>query len=307
VNWTLTYYSITSIGSGLYQIELNTSWCNIQEYHLEVNTSRLYHSNKTIKIIVQINLVETVLVYDPIASIPFGQNATINLKYTDLAGNPIPSASNGSDLLTVNYTHWVSYNDSLTYPFSIVVESLGLNQSDLLNITATKPKYKPQSVLVFLTYRPIFTSFTNLNATIISLPVGESTSILVIYNDTEFNQGIPGANLTFYGYDNLSFADLGDGNYSIIINATDVVDAYSILVTIAKFGYVDNNIQIVIQVKDWVDFTSFNFPSHVETEPVGSSAYFSVLLEDDFSETFFDNITVIYSWAFGTGNLTFNG
>ncbi len=306
-NWTLTYYSITSIGSGLYQIDLNTSWCNIQEYLLEVNTSRLYHSNKTIKIIIQINLVETVLVYDSVAAIPYGQNATINLKYTDLAGNPIASASNGSDLLTVNYTHWVSYNDSLPYPFSIVVQSLGLNQSDLLNITAVKSKYKPQSVLIFLTYRPIFTTFTNLNDTIISLPIGESSSILVVYNDTDFNQGIPGANLTFYGYNNLSFADLGGGIYRITINATDVVDAYSILVTIAQFGYVENNIQFVVQVKDWADFAIITIPSYVETEPVGSAAYFSLVLEDDFSGTFFDDITVIYSWAFGTGNLTFNG
>ncbi|NVM55502.1 MAG: hypothetical protein HWN66_17475, partial [Candidatus Helarchaeota archaeon] len=305
-NWTLTYYTISEIGNGLYQLELNTSWCAIQEYTLEINASRLYHSNQTIKITVQINSVETVLVYESVASIPYGQNATINLKYTDLAGNPIPSASNGSDLITVNFTHWVSYNDSLEYPFSIVVESLGLNQSDLLNITASKPNYKSQSVLVFLTYRPKFTSLTNLNETIISLPVDESTYILVFFNDTDFNQGIAGANLTFYGYNNLSSTDLGLGYYRIDINATNVVDAYSILVTIQKFAYLDNNIQFVIQIKEWVDFTTATFSSMVQTAPIDSSATFSVLLEDDFTETYFENINVFYSWDFGTGNLTDN-
>ena len=307
VNWTLGYFSISSSGSGLYQIECNTSWCDIREYVIEINASRLYHSNRTIRIVVQINVVETVLIYQSIESIPYGQNATIYLKYTDLTGNPIPSESDGSDILTINNTHWVSYNASNEYSLSIVVASTGLNQSDLLNITASKSKYKPQSILVFLTYRPIFTSFTNLNNTIISLPVEESTFILVIYNDTDFNQGISGANLTFYGYNNISFTDLGSGNYRININGTSIADAYSILVTIKKFGYVENSIQFVVQVKEWTDFTTYTFSSPVETRPVGSSATFSVLLEDDFTGTTFENISVFYVWEFGTGNLTYIG
>ncbi|MHA1265283.1 MAG: hypothetical protein ACTSRS_08635 [Candidatus Helarchaeota archaeon] len=306
-NWTLGYYSIIPKGNGQYDIIINTTWCEIQEYLLEINASKGYHLNKTIQIIVQVNLVETILAYQPIESVPYGQNVTIYLKYTDLAGTIISSNLNGTDILTINYTYWVSYNSSNIYPYSVKIATLGLNQTDLLNITASKPKYKPQSILIFLTYRLIFTSVTNLNSTLIVLPEGESAVILVYFNDTDFSQGISGANLTFYGYENLSFYDLGGGYYQITFNATNVIDAYSILVTFRKFGYVTNNIQFIVQIKSWIEFTTPTFSTLVASEPVGSQAQFSVLLKNEFEGTPFENATVIYSWIFGTGILINNG
>ena len=50
VNWTVTYFTISPIGGGIYEIELNSSWCDIAEYVLEITASKPLHQNKTLRI-----------------------------------------------------------------------------------------------------------------------------------------------------------------------------------------------------------------------------------------------------------------
>ncbi|MFX1294183.1 MAG: hypothetical protein ACFFD2_04915 [Promethearchaeota archaeon] len=308
-NWTNIYYTLSKLANGIYQIELNTSWCNIQEYIIEINASKIYHYNKSIRITIQINVIETKLSYQPITTVPYGQNATIHLKYTDLAGNPVIPELDGSDILSVNKTYWVSYNPLNEYAYTLKIATVGLQLTDLLNITAFKSNFKIQTVFIVLTYRPIFTSLTNLNESLITLPVEESIFIMLIYNDTENDVGIENASLSFYGYDNISFSEIGYGYYQVMINAENMTESYTILATINQTGFLDKSVQFIIQIKEWSEFTNISFSSDVETTPVGGLAYFSVLLIDEFSSTYFNDsdIDVEYTWKFRSGNLTYNG
>ncbi|MHA1359434.1 MAG: hypothetical protein ACTSRC_15070 [Candidatus Helarchaeota archaeon] len=308
-NWTSNYYFISEIAAGIYSIELNTTWCIISEYTLIINASKLYHSNRTIQITVQIALVETKLTYGSISTVPYSQNVTINLKYTDLANNPILSESDGSDIISVNVTHWLYYNPLNEYAYSLIISTAGLQLTDLLNITASKINYKSQTVLIILNYRPIFTSLTSLNESLVALPVEESTFILVVYNDTENNVGIENGSLAFYGYTDISSEEMGNGIYKITIEAGNTSDSYTILVTINNTGYLDKSIQFIVQTKEWTEFTSVTLSTDVQTEPVGTNAYFSLRLKNDFTGLYFNEsaINVEYSWAFGTGQLVYNG
>ncbi len=309
VNWTSNFYTITEIGAGLYQIELNTSWCNIGEHYLQINSSKIYHYNKSIQITVQINLVETKLSYQSITTVPYGQNVTIQLKYTDFGGSPIESAGDGSDIISINATHTISYNASSQYPYSLTIDTAGLQVTDLLNITASKINFKIQTVFIILTYRPIFTSLSNLNQSLVALPIKESTSIFIFYNDTEYNLGIENANITFYGYNNLTYIEIGNGNYQIVINAGNLTQSYNILITLNRAGYLEKSIQFIVQVRALSEFVEVNIPSDVETEPVGGTAYYSFVIDNEYTGGYFDDtdISVIYNWKYGTGALTYNG
>jgi len=61
INWSLSDYTIRNLGTGLYQIELNSSIIP-REYVVEINASSLYHANKSLQITVQVNAVETELI-----------------------------------------------------------------------------------------------------------------------------------------------------------------------------------------------------------------------------------------------------
>ncbi len=307
INWTLGYYSINEGGNGFYQITLNTSWCDIREYLLIINASKIYHNNKSLQILIQINIVETKLIYKSIETIAYGQNASISLKYIEFAGAPISPDGSASDIFFVNATHWVFYNPLEEYPYTILISTVGLQESDIINITATKNYYKSQSIYIFLSYRPILTSLVNLNETLITMPINERASILLYYNDTEYNVGVENADITFYGYENISFVNLGSGYYKIEIYAGTQAESHTILVTINKTGYLGNSIQFILQIKEWFQFTSATFSSEVITRSVGELASFSVILKNEFSGTYFENVTVTYTWDSIKGNLTYIG
>ena len=102
MNWTAPYYTISEIGGGIYEIELNTSCCLTQEYLLEINVSKLFYQNKTLRITVEIDATETELISDDYPRVigEWGKNITIEINYRTLSGlQGIPEGT-----ISVNWT-----------------------------------------------------------------------------------------------------------------------------------------------------------------------------------------------------------
>jgi hypothetical protein len=304
LNWTGGYYSIGSIGIGLYRLELNTSWTNIQQYLLEINVSKQYHVTKTLRIKIAINPVETILSYKPINTIPYGENGTIYLKFVNLEGIPIPEG-----MISVNATYTMEYNSLDPYPYKLTIVTASLTEASLINITASKLNHRTQTIMIALSYRSIFTSLTTLNQTLITLPIEESIVLFIEYNNSERIIGIEGANITFYGYGLIASQDLGVGRYQINITATTALDAYTILITAKRTGYMERSIQFVVQVRRWLDFSSVTASADLFEKQIEDSAYFSVILQNEFTSTFFEpeDLILFYTWGPETGNLSYNG
>jgi hypothetical protein len=172
----------------------------------------------------------------------------------------------------------------------------------------TKLNYRTQTIIIALSYRSIFTSLTSLNQTLITLPVEESALIYIAYNNSERTIGIENANITFYGYSNIFSVDLGAGCYRIKITATTALDAYTILITARKAGYMEKSLQFVVQVRRWLEFSSVNISSNLFEKQVGDTGYFSIVLKNEYTGEFFtpDDILLSYFWGTETGSLNYN-
>ncbi|NHI93995.1 MAG: hypothetical protein EAX96_16015 [Candidatus Lokiarchaeota archaeon] len=300
-------YTMYDLTSGHYQLELNTSTVSINEHKVNVSFQKpnLYPQNLTIK--VNIHEKETKLIQDTISAVPHGDNVTIIVRYSTLDNTPIEPDENPENIISLNSSlmYNVVYDNGGDQKYHITLNTSNLNKYDVINITAQKNKYYAQSLLSLIPYREIFLEIVPLNSTFIELPNNVTYTNLTLYlNDTEHNRPINSANFTFIGFSEINATFIGNGIYRITLNSGNVVmQPYNILIIATPENYLQDSLQIILQVKNWSNFYTISSDNEtVQTITQGAS----ITLNYRFYNKFYgknETNSVYYSWIFGSGTL----
>ncbi|MHA1143724.1 MAG: hypothetical protein ACTSRW_03235 [Candidatus Helarchaeota archaeon] len=309
LNWSTGILNLTDQGTGEYDIVLDTTeltFQNDKNYTLEINSTSQYYSNCSLNLII-IFRFETILTHDPINSVPYGGNATILLNYETLVGDPIPDATIDVNASIIGA---VTFNESNNNKYKLIVNTTGLSSTDLLNITASRFRFDTQQILVPVPLRDTFTELKacSQNTTIIEIPYGENDADLyIVFNDTEFDQLLSNATISFLGYSQVNYVDISNGMYRINFTASSQTKSYNVLITASKEHYLDSSLQVILRTLPWTDFIDTSISDgNVQVGIVGETVEFTFDFFDRYHGTSLgvDNLAT-YEWIHGSGSLQY--
>ncbi|MFW9900561.1 MAG: hypothetical protein ACFFDY_04665 [Candidatus Thorarchaeota archaeon] len=258
-----------------YTIIIDANELNVGTYNFKVVAHKINFELSTINPILNIIPTETQDLQlflngedkslDPLITVPLDGLINITVKYTTLLGAPIT----GATIILIGDGLLEPLNESIKYhQYSVILNSsiklsFGIN---LLKIEANKLNFEDRIIYPRITVRKIISLITGVNKTnSISIYPGEDVNIQVYINNTDFNEIIKGAFVTYTwegGVEGL-FQDLdNDGIYEA--NLTDI-PAGSHTLTINAIG------------SDKYNFISLEFVI-VASKPGAASPLFLILL-----------------------------
>lgn len=212
-----------------YSIIINTNELNIGDINFNIIAHKINYETGIISPIVTILKIRTKNLQlffnnqnktsDPVIEIPINKMLNITVKYTDDINNHISGATlllTGEGILE-NFIE----NISLKY-YSLIVNTsikfiFGANQ---ITIHASKEKYQEMSIDTKITVREINTEIKSTSGSNrININPGESALIRIYINDTDFNEIIKDAIVTYSSSlgDGVLLDSDNDGIYEVII------------------------------------------------------------------------------------------
>ncbi len=226
-----------------YSIIINANELYIGDFHFDIVAHKINYETRKISPILTVTKIQTenLLLFlngedktlDPVFDIAIDKLLNITIKYNDYTGAHISGATvflTGENLIE-------SLNESSSFEqYSIIVNttlkfSYGIN---LLTIKATESNYQEKTINPRINVRKIHTIITPVSGSNrIDIRPGESTTIKIYINNTDFDRNIKGVLVTyswalgdgiFEGSDNegiyeVIIEDIPVGTHSLIINA----------------------------------------------------------------------------------------
>ncbi|MHA1251294.1 MAG: hypothetical protein ACTSRP_14995 [Candidatus Helarchaeota archaeon] len=222
------YLKLSEISPGFYFIELNVSGANAGNNTITIYANSTLYINQKINITIEVIKETKISAAEyPIIQVPWNNNFTIHLNYTEL------KSGNG---ITATITHnWVgAYSIKMGNPgmYNLTFNSslYQVNQLHSLIINTEATGYEAQSILIKVeilergTYiHNIFMNSVNhTDDKEITLTSGENLTISVQYLDSATNNFIKNANVKLIGggIDKSFTQNIASNNYSIMINTT---------------------------------------------------------------------------------------
>ncbi len=207
-----SYVQITDLGSGEYQIDLNTSYFSqpsVYSLRIEASSDQFYYQFRSETKILTINPRATILTAEPIGSVPYDTSFSIVLHYQDL--ETLFPIGNGTGVMTsleiLNGTNWLftcSWRPSLQN-YLLTVETynqaleLGRVYHLWLNFSSEyiEPFYQWNDILV-----PFEISERDTSLDLISSPsqthYQDYANFTILFKDTLSSLGISGGTIYLY-------------------------------------------------------------------------------------------------------------
>ncbi|MHA1232923.1 MAG: hypothetical protein ACTSPQ_20040, partial [Candidatus Helarchaeota archaeon] len=253
-------FTIDEKGNGIYSIEINSSSTS-KVYNIIITLNKSGYEQKSVSIILSVNLKESTLQFvSGDSSVYLRDNLTILVFYTS------PSDSN------INYTgatiklsseidsnYWTEnvhfkYTDNLNGTYTITIytgDLMKVNNSGqaIVHIHANKTNVQ-NAVLSFTFYvNPIQANLTT-NKSTFSVNFFENVTFYVNYTTIVTSTPILNANISISGQENLSYTinEIGNGIYSIELNASSVGKVYNIIITAIADNYEQKSIDFILLV-----------------------------------------------------------
>ncbi len=193
-------FSLTPIGSGVYQFQLNTAGMPIGEYPIEITAKKPFVEPQSLVMYVDVREIYNTISYTSNElSIPLGESASFILTWTDFDhGTPI---QNSNYSITCNWTDFHESGDKNytvdelspgTYNITIYTQSDDpLTGTNLITVTFNIEKfnYQNHTFNIGVEIRKRNTLFV-LDDPIVQTPYGGTITVLVFYQDTDLRVGI---------------------------------------------------------------------------------------------------------------------
>ncbi|MHA1135707.1 MAG: hypothetical protein ACTSSE_04405 [Candidatus Thorarchaeota archaeon] len=241
--YSITFDTGTLSSNGGYDIDLSWTKAN---YDLLADTF-------TINVIYDTDLLSSDAPGIDVAS---GNSAALNLYFEDMLAQPILDAS-----ITCNWTqgYTITPDGSGNYLLSLDTTGMTLDIYQVL-ITAAKNYHESRSIILTVDVRELHTSAIP-SSSLVSLPVGYTTSFTVTYRDTDLQVPISGAE----SYINCNWSDIhktGDQNFTVAETATpgvyevviysmddDALDTYDVVFTVERFGAQNHTFIVAVELR----------------------------------------------------------
>ncbi|MFW9957914.1 MAG: hypothetical protein ACFFCT_07585 [Candidatus Odinarchaeota archaeon] len=273
-SWDAGIGSVNDLGTGEYSVTLNTSLLiSNGRYDVDFSWSKAYYDSLfdtfTINVIYETEFLSSDAPGIDVAS---GNTAEIHAYFEDMFANPISGASVVSNW-TQGYT--VAPDGFGNYLLSLDTVGMTLDRYHVL-ITATKDYYKSRSIILTVDVRELHTSAIP-STSLLSLPVGYTTSFTITYRDTDLQVPISGA----AGLIRCNWSDIhssGDQNYTVVETGTpgvyqvtifsmddDPLESYEVLFMVERYGAQNQSFFVTVELR--THLTSLYLENSVNPTP----------------------------------------
>ncbi|MHA2056409.1 MAG: hypothetical protein ACXACG_00485 [Candidatus Thorarchaeota archaeon] len=265
---------VNDMGTGEYSVTLDTSILASNGAY-DVNLLWTKSNYDSIADTFTINVYYETDLYSsdaPGIAVPSGYNASLHVSFEDMVGQPITGAS-----ISCNWSQ--SYNVVEESPGNYVInmDTTGLPLGVYpVEITSSKDYYESRTIILTVNVRELHSSAIP-SSSLLSLPVGYTTSFTITYRDTDFLAPISGAESAI----SCNWSDIhesGDQNYTVTETATagvyevviysmddDVLDSYDVVFNVEKYGVQNHTFVVTVELR--THLTSLYLNNSVEPTP----------------------------------------
>jgi hypothetical protein len=299
-SWTAGNGIVNDLGTGEYSISLNTnSLPSNGRYDVDITWTKSYYDSLvdvfTINVIYDTELLSSDAPGIDVAS---GNEGQLHVYFEDMMTNPITTAQVACNW-SLGYT--VTPDGSGNYLLSMDTTGMTLGLYPVL-ITASKSYYQTKSIILTVDVRELHTSAIP-STSLLSLPVGYTTSFTITYRDTDLGVPISGA----AGLISCNWSDIhltGDQNYSVVETATpgvyqvtiysmddDILGSYEVQFNVERYGAQNQTFVVTVELR--THLTSLYLENSVDPTPYTGNITVNLVYYDVDASTGIVNSTTL--------------
>ncbi|MFW9918765.1 MAG: hypothetical protein ACFFED_04150, partial [Candidatus Thorarchaeota archaeon] len=268
---------MSNLGTGEYSVTLDTADLPSNgQYDVDLTWTKSYYD--TILETFTINVIYTTDLFSsdaPGVDVPRGSNAELSVEFKDQTLTGITGATITCNWTLDDFTITPDGGTPGKYLLSLETDAVPLG-TYVLQITASKDFFESRSILLSVQVRELYTSAIP-STSLLSLPVGYSTSFKITYKDTDHNLPISGAanaitcnwsEIHSYGDLNYTVAESTTaGVYDIVIYSSnlDVLDSYNVVFNVERYGNQNHTFSVTVELR--THLTSFYLVNPIDPTP----------------------------------------
>ncbi|MBN2230117.1 MAG: hypothetical protein JW779_11065 [Candidatus Thorarchaeota archaeon] len=257
------------LGTGEYSITLSTTLHTNGAYSMNLAWSKGYYDSLIDTFTVNIIYETEFLSPDaPGIDVASGNDAVLHVHFEDMLNQPIDGAS-----IVCNWSqsYAITPEGSGDYVLSLDTSGMTLDLYPVL-ITISKDYYQTRSIILRVEVRELRASAIP-SSSLLSLPVGYTTSFTITYTDTDLQAPITGAagiikcnwsDIHSSGDQNYTVTETTPGIYEVVIFSMDddVLDSYDVLFTVERYGAQNQSFVVTVELR--THLTSLYLENSVE-------------------------------------------
>ena len=309
---------VSQTSPGVYQVLINaTSLGDIGDFAFRISFSWIngkpFYKNQTLDFVVSTTGADSVLSYDPPDQVPIGDDIVIVVHYRDsstgqgIANNTFVHAS----ITPMNSTPAGPFQCTITNPedgnivFTINSTPFWTTGPLFFKIdvvwTGGLPHYPSvNNTIVRAIIRDIFTQTLADAPDPGTLPLGDSTNVIITFHDLDHDTNVLGASISTtwaYGW---SYVNLGDGRFNITIDTAGMssLGKVSIQFTFNKTFYLTKTATVYITTRLLATSAIASSPEP-SIVPVGDPVSVSIVFFDTDHSLNITGASITTNWIYG--------
>ena len=266
--------TVNDMGTGEYSVNLDTGTLpsngayDVDLVWSKANYDSLYET-------FTVNVIYTTDLYSsdaPGINIPSGYDADLHVSYEDMFSQPITTAS-----VSCNWSQSYTVVEETPGHYVLSMDTTGMSLGVYpVEITSAKNYFETTSIVLTVNVRELHTSAIP-SSSLLSLPVGYTTSFTITYRDTDFQAPITGAESAIScnwsdihesGDQNCTVSETASpGVYQVVIYSMDddVLDSYDVLFNVEKYGAQNHSFVVTVELR--THLTSLYLNNSVDPTP----------------------------------------
>ncbi len=302
-DWNATYYTIYDLGNGTYLIELNTT-CRVPgTYSIEIILYQLHYVNQIVNVDLRLRNIQTTLELEFDSFVYWSDFLYLNATYRDIDNDII--LSGGSVTLWLSWASWSIVQIYLDGTYLLQINS-SAEDVGLANFTIrfTAPYHDTLEQRVQFTINPLPLYVEVLSTSPWTTEYQTQVNISVRVTD-EYGRLMNNTQVSYYwaGLSPVNLIFVGSGTYNITFLANQSIGTYIITIEASNLPNYQTHIGIILlNILPIDSILTVMGPASpvVAGDSFQISANFSTV-----SGAPLPSATLYFSWAGGTGTLTY--
>lgn len=292
--------TVNDMGTGEYSLTLDTSTLlSNGQYEVDLAWTKSNYDSLfetfTVNVIYETDLYSSDA---PGINIPSGYSADLHVYFEDMLAQPVTAAS-----ISCNWSQSYSAVEESPGHYVLSLDTTGaLLDVYPVKITSAKNYFESRSIILTVNVRELHTSAIP-SSSLLSLPVGYTTSFTITYRDTDFLAPISGAESAI----SCNWSDIhesGDQNYTVTETTTpgvyevviysmddDTLDSYEVVFNVEQYGAQNHSFVVTVELR--THLTSLYLNNAVDPTPYTGNITINLVYYDVDANTGIVNGTTL--------------
>ncbi|OLS30757.1 MAG: hypothetical protein ThorAB25_07690 [Candidatus Thorarchaeota archaeon AB_25] len=266
--------TVNDMGTGEYSVNLDTGALPSNgQYDIDLAWTKANYDSLaetfTVNVIYDTDLYSSDA---PGIDVPSGYDADLHVYFEDMLAQPVTAAS-----ITCNWSQSYTVVEESPGHYLLSLDTTGAPLDVFpVEITSSKDYFQSRSIILSVNVRELHTSAIP-SSSLLSLPVGYTTSFTITYRDTDLLAPISGADSAIScnwseihesGDQNYTVAETANpGVYEVVIYSMDddTLDSYDVLFNVEQYGAQNHSFVVTVELR--THLTSLYLNNSVDPTP----------------------------------------